>query len=321
MTGIDILMTGPMMATVTDKLEAVHRVHRLWEAADREAFLAELAPKVRAIATGVGHEPVDRALIDRLPGLEIIANFGVGYDSVDAAHAAELGIVVTHTPDVLTDETADTAIGLLLMTVRELSAAERHLRAGRWLEKPYRLTPASLTNRSLGIFGLGRIGKAIARRAEGFGMPICYCGRRRQDDVPYRYYGDLTAMARDVDILMAAAPGTADTHHAIGTAVLQALGPSGILINIGRGSVVDEAALAEALKSGTILAAGLDVFENEPQVPADLLALENVVLLPHVGSASLATREAMARLTADNILSWFETGRPLTPVPEAAGPR
>ncbi|MEZ5842024.1 MAG: NAD(P)-dependent oxidoreductase, partial [Hyphomicrobiales bacterium] len=207
----------------------------------------------------------------------------------------------------------DTAMGLLLMTVRELGKAERYLRAGSWLEKPYPLTPASLTNRSMGIFGLGRVGKAIAKRAEAFGMPISYCGRTCQN-VPWRHYADLAEMARDVDVLMAAAPGGAETRHAVNADVLAALGADGILVNVGRGSLVDTDALIEALASRTILAAGLDVYEDEPRVPARLVALDNAVLLPHVGSASIPTREAMARLTRDNLLSWFREGRALTAV-------
>ncbi len=311
---IDILMTGPMMAIVEDGLGAAgHTIHRLWQAPDREAFLAEIAPKIRGIATSYAHARVDPALIDRLPALEIISNFGVGYENIDAAYAKSRGIVVTNTPDVLTDETADTAMGLLLMTVRELSRAERYLRAGRWPQAPYPLTPASLTDRRLGIYGLGRVGKAIARRAEAFNMPIAYCGRTRQD-VPWRYHASLVEMARDVDVLVAAAPGGAATRHAVDAEVLEALGPTGILVNVGRGSLVDTEALIEALESRAILAAGLDVYEDEPRVPERLIACDNAVLLPHVGSASIPTREAMARLTRDNLLGWFREGRALTAV-------
>jgi lactate dehydrogenase-like 2-hydroxyacid dehydrogenase len=267
------------------------------------------------------HFAVDRALMQRLPHVEIVANFGVGYDGIDLAYAAERGIVVTNTPDVLTEEVADTTLGLVLMTVRELSAAERYLRAGRWpTEGPYRLT-ASLRDRTAGIAGLGRIGRAIARRLDAMQVPVVYYGRRRQTDVPYRYYADLRDMAADVDVLILALPGGAATAGLVDASILQALGSNGILISIGRGSVVDEAALIAALKDRTILAAGLDVFAGEPDVPPELIALPNAVLLPHVGSASVHTRNAMGQLVVDNLKSWFADGKPLTPVPETPWPR
>jgi lactate dehydrogenase-like 2-hydroxyacid dehydrogenase len=216
---------------------------------------------------------------------------------------------------VLTDEVADIAIGLLIATVRRIPQADRYLREGRWLTGAYPLT-ASLRGRSVGIVGLGRIGKAVAHRIEAFGLPIAYHGRSRQDDVPYRYYPSLIDMAADVDTLISVAPGGASTRHIIDAAVLKALGPTGILINVGRGSVVDEEALVEALGNKTILSAGLDVFEDEPRVPAGLIAVEHAVLLPHVGSASVHTREAMGQLLVDNLTAWFEGRGPLTPVPE-----
>jgi lactate dehydrogenase-like 2-hydroxyacid dehydrogenase len=316
LTKVDILLPIPMMASVIDALADGFTVHRGWEMPD-----AAIGGRVRGIANGNGGI-VDRALIERLPNLQIIANFGVGYDSVDVAAAAERGIVVTNTPDVLTEEVADTAIGLLLMTARELSAAERYLRAGRWAsEGPYPLTRASLRNRTVGIVGLGRIGCAIARRLDAMGVPVVYHSRNARADVAYRHYPDLTAMAADVDTLICVLPGGAATRHLVDAGLLRALGPEGILINIGRGSTVDEAALIEALKDGTILAAGLDVYPDEPNVSAALIALPNAVLLPHVASASVHTREAMGKLVVDNLTSWFETGRPLTPVPETPWPR
>jgi lactate dehydrogenase-like 2-hydroxyacid dehydrogenase len=305
-----------------DALAGVNRlftIHQLSEAGNTEALLTEVAPRVRGLARG-GHAPIDRQLIERLPRLEIIASFGVGYDGIDLAAAAERGIVVTNTPDVLTEEVADTALSLLLMTVRELSAAERHLRAGKWAaEGPYPLT-ASLRDRTVGIVGLGRIGLAIARRLDAMRVPVVYHARRRRPDAPYRYYADLVAMAADVNTLLVIVPGTAETRRMIDARVLEALGPDGIFINVGRGSAVDEPALIAALKARTIRAAGLDVFANEPHVPADLLALPNAVLLPHVGSASVHTRRAMGQLVVDNLRSWFEDGKPLTPVPETPWP-
>lgn len=318
---IHVLTTGRPMAHVADRLSAAFVVHNLGQADDPAELLKAIAPKVRAVATA-GSAGADAALIDSLPALELIAHFGVGYDPVDVVAAARRGVVVTNTPDVLTEEVADTAMGLLLMTVRELSAAERWLRAGRWsAEGPYRLTPASLQGRRLGIFGFGRIGKAIARRAEAFGMTIAYHNRRPVEDVSYPYFETLEGLAAAVDTLMVVAPGGPATFHKVDAKVLSALGENGILVNVGRGSVVDEAALVTALRERTILGAGLDVFEDEPRVHPGLLEMEGTVLLPHVASASIPTRRAMGDLQVDNLLSWFRQSRPLTPVPETPWPR
>jgi lactate dehydrogenase-like 2-hydroxyacid dehydrogenase len=310
----DILMTGPMMAYAADQLKARFTVHELWKAEDKTAFLAEISDRVRGIAGG-GHVKIDGALFDALPKLEMIANFGVGYDNVDAAEAGRRGLVVSNTPDVLTDEVADLAIGLLIATVRQLPQVDRYLREGKWLKAPYPLT-TSLRKRKVGIVGLGRIGKAVAQRVEAFGLPVVYHGRSRQADVAYRYYPTLVEMAQDVDTLISVAPGGASTHHIINAEVLKALGPDGIVVNVGRGTVVDEQALIAALRDKTILSAGLDVFEDEPRVPAELIAIDHVVLLPHVGSASVHTREQMGQLVVDNLTSWFEGKGPLTPVAE-----
>jgi lactate dehydrogenase-like 2-hydroxyacid dehydrogenase len=313
-----MLMTGEMMPLIMNGCDAVFDVHRLWQAADREALLKHVEPDIRAICTG-GHTGVktDDALMGRFPNLKIVGNFGVGYDSVDAAAAARRGVIVTNTPDVLTEEVADTALGLLLSTVREFSRAEKWLRDGRWAaDGDYRLTPASLRDRSVGIAGLGRIGKAIARRVEAFGVPVSYYGRSRQAGVSYGYHSDLVALARDVDTLIVVTPGGPDTQNLINAAVLNALGPRGILINISRGSVVDETALIEALKNRTILAAGLDVFLNEPRINPAFLQLDNATLLPHVGSASQHTRNAMGQLVMDNLIAFAEGKPPKTPVPE-----
>jgi lactate dehydrogenase-like 2-hydroxyacid dehydrogenase len=317
---IDVVVLDRLAPHALEAASALFAVHVLADAPDREALLARVGARARALARG-GHSTIDRALIERLPRLEIIAGFGVGYDGIDLTAAAERGIVVTNTPDVLTEETADTALGLLLMTVRELSAAERHLRAGKWVsEGPYPLS-ASLRDRTVGMVGLGRIGMAIARRLDAMKVPVVYHTRQPRPDVPYRHYADVRQMAADVDVLLAIVPGTPATRGMIDARVLEALGPDGIFINVGRGSVVDEPALIAALRNGTIRAAGLDVFANEPHVPAELLALPNAVLLPHVGSASVHTRRAMGQLVVDNLRSWFEHGRPLTPVPETPWPR
>jgi lactate dehydrogenase-like 2-hydroxyacid dehydrogenase len=308
-----VLMPAPMPEVVIEGCDERFELLRLWEAADPDAVLAARGPDVLAIATG-GQRRVDGPLLDRLPNVQIVANFGVGYDSVDVHAASERGVVVTNTPGVLDDEVTDTAMGLLLMTVRELNRAEQYLRAGKWpTDGPYPLTKSTMAGRRVGILGLGRIGEEIARRAEVFGMTVGYHNRNRKD-VPYRYYPTLLEMARDVDTLVVVVPGGAATHHLVDAEVLEALGPDGVLVNVGRGTVVDEAALIEALRTGTIQAAGLDVYENEPNVPQELIDLENTVLLPHVGSASEPTRRAMGRLVVDNLESWFEKAKPLTPV-------
>lgn len=311
----EIIMTGPLMPYAADQLKARFTVHELWKADDRAALLRQVAGKVRGVAAGGGHNRVDGALFDALPNIEIVSSFGVGYDHVDAAEAGRRGLVVTNTPDVLTDEVADLAIGLLLATVRQLPQVDRYLREGKWLKGAYPLT-TSLRKRTVGIVGLGRIGKAVAHRLEAFDLPIAYHGRSRQADVPYRYYPSLVEMAADVDTLVSVAPGGAATHHIINAEVLKALGPNGIVVNVGRGTVIDEQALIKALQDKTILSAGLDVFEDEPRVPAELIAIEHAVLLPHVGSASVHTREQMGQLLVDNLASWFDGKGPLTPVPE-----
>ena len=313
-----LLMTGGMMPLIEEQLDQAFEVHRLHKASDRDALIREVGPTIEAVCTG-GHTgvKVNDALMNSLPKLRIVGNFGVGYDSVDAAAAGARGIIVTNTPDVLTEEVADTTLGLLLMTVRELPQAERWLRAGKWAKDgDYRLTPGSLRDRSVGILGMGRIGKAIARRCEAFGMPISYCTRRQQADLSYPYYPNVVELAKAVDTLIVITPGGAETKNIINAEVLAALGPRGVLINIARGSCVDEAALITALKERPILAAGLDVFVNEPNVNPEFLALDNVVLLPHVGSASVYTRDKMGQLVVDNLKAYAARTAPLTPVSE-----
>lgn len=258
---------------------------------------------------------VDGALLDALPEVRHVAQVAVGYDNVDVEACRARSVLVTHTPDVLTDEVADLSVGLLIATVRQLPQADRYLRAGGWLQRPYPLTP-TLRGRTVGILGLGRIGKAIATRLQAFGLTIEYHGRRPQADAPYRYRPTLLELARSCDVLIVAASGGAETRHLVNAEVLAALGPQGVLINIGRGSVVDERALIDALREHRILAAGLDVFDDEPRVPAELIAMEQVVLLPHVASASEHTRNAMGQLVIDNLVAWFDGRGALTPVPE-----
>jgi len=290
------------------------------DAKDRDQFFAETAPRVRGMAVAATEERVDGPFMTRFPRLEIVSSFGVGYDHVDAAWAGAHGITVTNTPDVLTEEVADTALGLLLCTAREFPQAERYLRAGKWVQKNYPLSKATLRNRTVGMVGMGRIGQAIARRLAAMQVPVVYHSRRPAADVPYRHYPKLIDMARDVDVLMVITPGGAETKNLIGAQVLAALGPDGILINMSRGSVVDEPALIKALQQKTILSAGLDVFAREPEVPAELIAMDHVVLFPHLGSASVATRDKMDQLVVDNLLAWAAGKPPLTPVAETPWP-
>ncbi len=294
-------------------IAAACEVTRLWDTPGGD-LVGQAAEGIRGLAVG-GHLEIDGPFMARFPRLEIVANFGVGYNTIDVAWAASHGIVVTNTPEVLNEEVADTALGLMIAAVRQFPAAERHLRAGLWLERSFPLT-ATLRGRTVGILGLGRIGKGIAKRVEAFGMKVVYHGRNPQPGVPYLYCPTVVALAEACDILVVIAPGGRETERIVNAAVLAALGPQGILINVARGSVVDEHALIDALQRGVILSAGLDVFENEPQVPQALLDMDNVVLLPHVGSASEHTRAAMGQLVVDNILSWAAGRGPVTPVPE-----
>ncbi len=312
----DVLLVGHKKPVIVGGLEGNVTLHKLIDAADKDAFLKPIADKVRAIAVSYTSERIGPEFMQRFPKLEQISSFGVGYDHIDAKWAGAHGIVVTNTPDVLNEEVADTALGLLLCTVREFPQADRYLRAGKWLEKGYPLTKATLRDRTVGMVGMGRIGRAIARRLEAFGVPVVYHSRKPQDGVSYKYYPKLVDMARDVDTLMVIVPGGASTQNMINAEVLKALGPRGILINMARGSVVDEPALIQALKDRTIYSAGLDVFAKEPQVPKELIEMDHVVLFPHLGSASEATRAAMDRLVVDNILAWAAGKAPLTPVPE-----
>ena len=315
MKPLDVLMPSEGMGLIADLIAEWLPLHRLWLESDPDAWLKEWGPRIRAVASSGHQAPIDAAFMNRLPKLEIVASFGVGYDHVDAEWAGRHRIIVTHTPGVLDEEVADTAMGLTLMAVRRLPQAERFLRSGAWEKGGFPLT-ASLRGRTMGVLGLGRIGKAIATRARSFGVEVVYHGRREQPGVPYRYFSTLVDMAEACDILMVAAPGGAETRRIVDAEILGALGPDGVLVNVARGSLVDEAALIDALKNGTILAAGLDAYENEPHVRPELIALDNAVLLPHVGSASVKTRRAMAECVVANLIAWSEDRPPLTPVPE-----
>jgi lactate dehydrogenase-like 2-hydroxyacid dehydrogenase len=314
----EVLLIGPARPVIAKGLAPFNVIE--FPRGDRASFFANEAQRVRSIAVAGTSERLDGPFMARFPRLEIISSFGVGYDHVDAAWAGAHGITVTNTPDVLTEEVADTALGLLLCTARELPQAERYVRAGKWVEKNYPLSRATLRNRTVGLVGMGRIGQAIARRLDAMLVPVAYHSRRPVAGLPYRHYPDLIGMAREVDVLLVITPGGAETKNLINAEVLKALGPDGILINMARGSVVDEPALIKALQDKTILSAGLDVYAREPQVPKELITMEHVVLFPHLGSASVATREKMDQLVVDNLVAWAAGKPPLTPVPETPWP-
>jgi lactate dehydrogenase-like 2-hydroxyacid dehydrogenase len=312
----DVLLVGSRKPVMVAGLDPKVTLHYWLEAKDRDAFIKTVGDKIRAIAVAYTADKVDGVFMAQFPKLEQISSFGVGYDHIDAKWAGEHGIVVTNTPDVLNEEVADTALGLLLCAVREFPQADRYLRAGKWPQGQYPLAKATLRNRTVGMVGMGRIGKAIARRLEAFGVPVVYHSRNPQDGVAYKYYPKLLDMARDVDTLMVIVPGGAATRNLIDAEVLVALGPNGILINMARGSVVDEPALIAALKNRTIYSAGLDVVANEPHAPQELIEMDHIVLFPHLGSSTEVTRAAMDQLVVDNILAWAAGKPPLTPVPE-----
>ena len=316
----DVLLIGTPKKFTVDKLETFVSLHVLERATDADSLIADLGPRARvAVVTGAP-AAITGEMMERLPKLELVASFGVGYDNIDTPYCAAHGITVTNTPDVLTEEVADTTLGLLLCTIREFPQAERYLRAGRWMQAAYPLTKATLRDRTVGIVGLGRIGKAIARRLDAFRVPVVYHSRHPQPDVPYRHYGSLVGMARDVDTLIVITPGGAATKNLINAEVLEALGPTGIVINMARGTVVDDDALIRALKERRIHSAGLDVFLNEPEVPKEYLEMDHVVLFPHLGSATIHTRTKMEELVVDNVAAWTAGRPPLTPVPETPWP-
>ena len=307
-----VLTAAKLWPPMMEALHGAFEVHDRTHLSDPAAF-AQIAPRVRGIAAS-GESKVPRELIAQLPALEMISVFGVGYDGVDAAAARERGIAVTHTPNVLNDEVADLAMALVLAVSRRLVEADRYVRGGQWKNGPMPLA-RKVSGTRMGIVGLGRIGQAIARRAEAFGMSIAYTGRNAKPESPYRYVASVEALAAEVEFLVVITPGGAGTRKLIDAKVLAALGKKGYLVNVARGSVVDETALVEALQNGTIAGAGLDVFENEPHVPEALFALDNVVLVPHIGSATWQTRQAMADLAFGNLRAHFAGEKLLSPVP------
>ena len=310
-------MSGPVLVLgrITDRMR--DRLAERYELINEDDLEAR-GEEVAAVALGMGGK-CRADTIDRVPNARIVSNYGVGYDGVDAEHAATKGIIVTHTPSVLDDEVANTAILLLLATDRRLVAYDRYVREGRWEREGSPPLTRGVRDRLVGIVGLGRIGSTIAEKLEGaFGARIAYHGRSEKD-VPYDYYPDLPEMARAADALIVVTPGGPETEKLVSAEVIEALGPEGTLVNVARGTVVDETAMLEALGNRKLGAAGLDVFENEPRVPDALKAMENVVLAPHIGSATEETRRAMGDLVVDNIIAVLDGGKPKTPVPESRG--
>ena len=296
-----------------DMLERAFSVHRIWQAADRDSNFNAIRDSVRGIAA-FGHNTIDATLLDRLPKVEIVSLMSVGYDRVDLPALRERRVVLTNTPDVLTNDVADLAIALIVAASRQIVAGDSHVRGGKWTRSSLPLAQ-SITGKTLGILGLGRIGSAIARRAEALQMNVAYWGRSEKPDVPWPYFDDPVALADACDVLVIAVPGGSATRHLVDRRVIDALGPNGTLVNVARGSVVDEEALVAALRSGRLGGAALDVFENEPHVPKELLEMAHVILQPHVGSATHQTRMKMAQLMIDNLLRHFAGEALLTQVP------
>lgn len=306
---VEILQTHKLLASCEEALAAKFTVHKLHEAGDRDALLAELRDRVRGIAGG----NVKPELMDKLPKLEIIANFGVGYDTIDTAAARQRNIRVTNTPNVLNDAVAELTIGMMIALARRIPQADQFVRQGKWSAGTFPLL-TELNGKTVGILGLGRIGKEIAVRAQAMRMRVVYHGRKRQHDEPFIFYDKLEDMARDSDWLVIIAPGGKGTDKIVSRKVLEALGPEGFLVNVARGTLIDETAMVEMLKAKTLGGAALDVFEKEPQVPAELLTLDNVVLSPHQGSATHQTRNKMGALVVANLDAHFAGDPLISPV-------
>jgi lactate dehydrogenase-like 2-hydroxyacid dehydrogenase len=309
----ELLAVAKPSPLLAPQLHEGFTVHERLHETDPVAFAA-VAPRIRGITCG-GESRVSAGLIAQLPALEIVSVFGVGYDGVDVAAAKARGITVTHTPDVLNDDVADHALALMLAFSRQLVRADHHVRSGAWSDGPMELG-RKVSGAKLGLVGIGRIGQGIARRAAAFDMKVAYTARNPRPDLPYAYFADAVALAEASDYLVVITPGGAATRRLIDARVLDALGTKGVLVNVSRGSVVDEEALIAALENQTIAGAALDVFENEPQVPERLRRLPNVLLAPHIGSATQATRQAMADLVIANLQAHFSGQRLPTPVPE-----
>jgi lactate dehydrogenase-like 2-hydroxyacid dehydrogenase len=311
---VAVLQVGPLMQTVQDTVADVYGAVRLPDSvADQTEFLKRHSHTFEVAVTS-GRFGVGTELMRALPNLRAVVNFGVGYDTTDTRQAAERGIAVSNTPDVLNDCVADTAVALYVDVLRRTTAADRYVRRGDWVRKGNFPLATKASGKRVGILGLGRIGKVIARRLEGFDCTVSYHNRRRDPGLTYDYASSPVELARNSDVLIVAAAGGPESVHVVGREVLEALGPGGYLINIARGSVVDEQALVAALLAGELGGAGLDVFADEPKVPQDLLAMDNVVLLPHLGSGTHETRAAMAELTLANLAQFAADGTLVTPV-------
>jgi lactate dehydrogenase-like 2-hydroxyacid dehydrogenase len=312
----DIIITAPLPDFLAGPLKRDFRCHDYYQSSHKPGLLAAEGARIRGLVQG-GGSVTPTTLLDALPKLEIISVFGVGYDGVPVDYCRKRGLKVTNTPDVLTDDVADVAVGLVLMTGRSFAKHERFTRAGEWTKRGPELA-TKLGGKTAGILGLGRIGKAIARRLDAMGMKIAYTGRKPQAGVGYRFVPDLKTLAAEADFLIVSCPGGPGTKNLVDAGVLAALGSKGTIVNIARGSIIDEPALVAALVNGTIKGAGLDVFANEPNVPVELLAMDNVVLLPHVGSATRETRQAMGDLCKANLDAWFARKPLPTLIPELA---
>lgn len=310
---IELLQVSMLPPFLVERLRKEFTLHDFVDPADPDAIIAEVGPRIRGILAG-GMKGPNANLINSLPNLEIIASFSVGFDATDVKAAQARGVIVTHTPEVLTGDVADLAMTFILMAPRRIGEAERFLRAGKWLQGRMDLG-TTVRGKRLGILGLGRIGRAVARRAEVFGMAIGYHDIKPMGDLTYRSYPTLTELARASDILLVACEGGEANRGLVDAEVLAALGPEGYLINTARGPIVDQPALVAALRDGRIAGAALDVFDGEPQVPAELMAMENVVLTPHIASSTHETRRAMADLVYDNVRAHFDGKPVLTPVP------
>lgn len=303
-----VLLMCPLYEPTQRELESTWQVERFYQAKDPQALLASMADRCEVVVTA-GGRGIEADIMARLPRLKLVSCFGVGIDAIDLAYCRQHGVAITNTPDVLTDDVADLAVALMLASLRQVVAADRWVRDGHWVQRGGMPLTSRVRGKRIGVVGLGRIGMAIAQRCAAFGTEIAYHGPNRKP-VDWPYFADLTEMARWADVLIAACPGGAATRGLVSRAVLEALGPQGIFVNIARGSVVDQTALVTLLASGGLGGAGLDVFDDEPRVPAELMALPHVVLQPHHGSGTHDTRLAMGRLTLDNVAAWF-AGRPL----------
>ncbi|MEM9224386.1 MAG: 2-hydroxyacid dehydrogenase [Pseudomonadota bacterium] len=310
---VDVLIMDPMLPSVLKALEETFTLHKLYEADDRAAFLSAVGPRIKGVATN-GHVGCPPEIMNKTPNLKIISSFGVGYDAVDTEDCRKRGITVTNTPDVLTDAMAEITMGLMIALCRKIPQADKYVRSGRWETDGNFTLTGELTGKTVGILGLGRIGKEVARRAQAFKMNVVYHGRTEQIYEPYKYYANLEEMAAASDWLISIVPGGASTEGLINRAVIEALGPEGMVVNVGRGATIDQPAMIDALKDGRLGGAALDVFAEEPHVPEALRELDNVVLSPHQGSATHKTRWAMGDLVVRNLRAYFDGMPTITPV-------